>query len=139
MRMSMRLPILGVLSLGTAVPVFAHAQTASVSEVAGLFNIMAGFMFVAAFSVFVGGIITYFVHFGNQERLEGIKLMEWGVAILFVLVVLLGVAQFFQRHEAATNVITAAIVIIAVVAVAFMILTEPSASEKPGPRPPSGT
>jgi len=121
-------------------PVCAYAQTetTSVSEVAGLFNIMAGFMFVAAFAVFAGGVITYFVHFGNQERLEGIALMEWGVAILFVLVVLLGAAQFFQRHEGITNVITAAIVIIAVVAVAFMFLAEPSAPEKPGPRPPPG-
>ncbi|MBI5003636.1 hypothetical protein HZC00_00905 [Candidatus Kaiserbacteria bacterium] len=119
------------------VPYMANAQTASVSEVVGLFNIIVGFMFVAAVTIFVGGIIAYAVDFGNQERLIGVHLMEWGVAILFVLVVFLGVVQFLQSHQGVTNIIVAMIVIVAVVAIVLMVLTEapPPPKKEGSPRP----
>lgn len=102
----------------------------SISEIIGLFNIVVGFMFVGAFTSFAGGIISYFVDFGNAERIGGIKLMEWGVAILFVLVVLLGAAQFFQSHTGATNVIAVIIVLILVAWVVLDLITTPSPPPK---------
>ncbi|MBM3261239.1 hypothetical protein FJY93_02365, partial [Candidatus Kaiserbacteria bacterium] len=82
------------------VPHAVAAEVSTISETIGLLNILTGFMFVAAITIFVGGIISYWIDFGNSERIKGIKLMEWGVAILFVLVVFLGVVQFFQGHQA---------------------------------------
>lgn len=115
-----RLLTLGFIS-AIVLPGLAHAQT--VSEVIGLFNIVTGIIFVCAFTTFGGGLISYGVNFGNAERIQGIKLMEWGVAILFVLVVLLGIAQFLQGHGGATNVIAALVVIAVVVGGAISILT----------------
>ncbi len=92
-------PYLLAFILMGALPYAVSAQEVNVSTIAGLFNILSGFMFVAAVSTFVGGIISYMVDFGNHERLKGIALMEWGVAILFTLVVFLGIVQFIQSHQ----------------------------------------
>lgn len=121
--------LIALIAIG-ALPDTAAAQTTSVSTVAGLFNIMAGFMFVAAVSTFVGGIISYMVDFGNHERLKGIALMEWGVAILFTLVVLLGIVQFIQNHQGTANVIVATAVIIGVILIVFTVLMEAPPPEK---------
>jgi len=121
----------GLLALGTLLPLTASAQATSISEVIGLFNILTGFMFVISFTLFVGGIISYMVDFGNLERLKGIQLMEWSVAILFVLVVFLGAAQFLQGNRGLTNIIAAGIVVLALLYVIITSLAaEPAKPEK---------
>lgn len=124
-----------LLILGMMAPVEASAQTTSVSEVVGLFNIVVGFMFSAAFVTFLGGFVSYLVHFGNQERAVGVKTMEWGVSILFVLVILLGGAQFFQGHQGVTNVIAALVVMIGVAWVLFTVMTEKTEPPKEEKKP----
>lgn len=121
------LPILGMIGV---FPYIVSAEAVTVPGIVGLFNIIAGFMFVASIATFVGGIISYMVDFGNQERLKGIHLMEWGVAILFVLVVLLGAVQFVQSHQGTANVIVATIVIIGAAAIVLMVLTDSPPPEK---------
>lgn len=122
---------LSVFLLVGVIPYVANAQEeVTVSTIAGLFNILTGLMFVAAVSTFVGGIISYMVDFGNHERLKGIMLMEWGVAILFTLVVLLGIVQFIQSHQGTANVIVATAIIIGVVLIVFTVLMEPSPPPK---------
>ncbi|MBI2030601.1 hypothetical protein HYT05_03195 [Candidatus Kaiserbacteria bacterium] len=123
-------PYLSALIMVGAMPYAASAQEVTVSTIAGLFNILAGFMFVAAVSTFVGGIISYMVDFGNHERSKGIALMEWGVAILFTLVVLLGIVQFIQSHQGTANVIVATAIIIGVVLIVFTIVMEAPPPEK---------
>ena len=53
-------------------------------------------MIVPAFLFFIGGFIQYLVLLGTERRIEGLKLMHWGVMILFVLVVLLGIINALQ-------------------------------------------
>lgn len=113
----------------------------SAAEIIGLLNIVFGVMFVVACTMFIGGLVSFFVDFGNQERAKGITLMEWGVATLFVLVVLVGGVQYLQRNQSATNVITASIVVIGLAWVAFTVATEKVAPAKPdvgGAKPGSG-
>ncbi len=76
------------------IPGVAAAQT--FSTFLGLFNICAGLMVVAAFLTFAGGFIQYLVLLGTERRMEGLKLMFWGITILFVLVVLLGIINILQ-------------------------------------------
>ena len=56
--------------------------------------------------------MLWYVRLGTWPtyRDEAIAFMQWGVAILFVLVVLLGVAQFVQTHMAASMVAIGAVV-----------------------------
>ena len=65
----------------------------------GLFNIFVGLMIVASILIFGAGLITWMVRIGTIARVEGIRVMEWGVVILFVLLVLLAIVQFFQRNS----------------------------------------
>jgi cytochrome c oxidase subunit IV len=119
-----------LIAATVVLPFAASAEVVNISEVTGLFNILVGFMFVAAVSTFVGGIISYMVDFGNHERLKGIGLMEWGVAILFTLVVLLGIVQFIQSHQGTANVIVATAIIIGTILIVFTVLMESSPPEK---------
>lgn len=82
------------------------------STVTALFNIVVGLMLVAAFLAMVGGLMQWYVRLGTWPtyRDDSIKIMEWGVAILFVLVVLLGVAQYVQTHMAVSMMALGAVV-----------------------------
>jgi hypothetical protein len=62
----------------------------------GFFNVCAGLMFVAAFLTFIGGFIRYLVVLGTERRNSGLATMYWGITILFVLVVLLGIVNTLQ-------------------------------------------
>lgn len=82
------------------------------STVTALFNIVVGLMLVAAFLAMAGGLMMWYVRLGTWPtyRDEAIGVMQWGVAILFVLVVLLGVAQYVQTHMAISMMALGAVV-----------------------------
>jgi len=101
--MSMRSLTAAFASFVVLVPSLAFAQTLSV--VAGVFNILAGLMLVAAFLLFFGGLVGWFVRRGVYPgyRDDMIRVMHWAVAVLFVLVVLLAVIRFVQVYQAAAT------------------------------------
>lgn len=94
-----------------------------ISTVVGLFNIVVGLMVVAAFLMMGGGLALWYVRLGlfPSYRDEAIKMMQWGVAILFVLVILLWVAQFVQTHKALATMLVIAVV---AAAVAYFVVTQ---------------
>src|SRR3989338_2431657 len=81
-----------------ATPLVASAQT--FSRVLGVFNVFVGLMLTAALLTYATGFIVWVIRLGTwpSYRTEAIKIMEWSVVILFVLVVLLAIVQFFQYH-----------------------------------------
>lgn len=85
-------------------------------QIAEIFNIFVGLMLAAAILVFLGGLGGYFAQLGTWPsfRDRSIKTMEWGVAILFVLVILLGTVQYFQQYPKITGAILALIIILVV-------------------------
>ncbi len=93
------------------------------STIVGLFNIIVGLMLVAAILVMGGGLALWYVRLGPSPsyRDEAIHAMEWAVAILFVLVVLLYIAQFVQTHMALTMMLIAVTV---AAAIAYFVATE---------------
>ena len=56
--------------------------------------------------------------------------MEWAVAVLFILVVLLAIAQFIQNHTAVASTVLGFIIVGLVAWLLFTILTAEGASEK---------
>ena len=84
-------------------PVITHAQANGLSLFAGLFNIFVGLMLVAAVLLFFGGLIGWYLRRGPNpsNRDEMIRILQWSVAILFVLVVMLGAIRFVQTYQAA--------------------------------------
>ena len=47
-----------------------------------------GFFAAASFGLLVGGYILYLVRMGTEARDAGIEFMEWGVTMLFVVLIL---------------------------------------------------
>ena len=62
----------------------------------GFFNIVSGVMMVAGLLLFFGGFLRYLVVLGTERRNLGLVLMTWGLAVLFVLAVLLGIINTLQ-------------------------------------------
>jgi hypothetical protein len=90
----------------------ASATGVSGGDIFGLFNIFIGVMLVAAILAYVTGLIVWIVRLGTIARVEGIHIMEWGVVILFVLVVLLAIVQYFTSHPQAVTMLIAGIIAI---------------------------
>ena len=109
-------------------PGIAAAQT--FSTFLGLFNICAGLMVVAAFLTFAGGFIQYLVVLGTEKRKEGLSYMMWGVNILFVLVVMLGIINILQGP------ISFIIGIVVILFLCFVVVLSISKSKGSG-HPPS--
>ena len=111
-------------------PGIASAQT--LSSVAGVFNIFVGLMLVAAFLLFFGGLVVWFMRLGTWPtyRDEAIRYMEWAVAILFMLVVLLAIEQFVQDHTAVASTVLGFIIVGLVAWVVFTVATAESPSEE---------
>jgi hypothetical protein len=88
-------------------------------QVFGLLNIFVGLFLVASFLLFGGGFIVWLARLGTIHREEGVKFMEWGVVVLFVLVVLLGLVRLIERY---TTVVAYVVGIIVLVIIALFVL-----------------
>ena len=103
-----------------------------------LLNIFAGLLLTAALLTYGLGFVMWITRLGSwpSYRTEGIKVIEWSTAILFVLVVMLMITNFFRDHSSLATYITAAIVVFIVLAVIISIATAPSEEKKPAKAPP---
>ena len=114
---------------------FASSTTDFLSEVAGLFYIVVGIVLVASILMMLAGLLAWFRGLGtsgNVYRDRAIKIMQWGVATLFTLVLILGVVEFVQTHTSATlYVIGVAIIILVLWGLANMPEEKKTDDKKP--------
>lgn len=103
-------------------------------HIAELFNIFVGLMLTVAILTFASGLASYFPRIGTWPsfRDDSIKTLEWGVVVLFVLVVILGVVQHFQKHPKITTAILAGVIIVYVSVFIVRTLSASSGDEKGG-------
>lgn len=120
------LPLLAAL-----IPGVASAQ-ASFTQAVGLFNVFVGLMLTAALLSYGIGFVVWLCRLGTwpSYRTEAIKVMEWSVVILFVLVVLLAIVQFFQYHPREAGVVVSAIVAILILWVVVYMVMQSGGGEK---------
>ena len=104
-------------------------------QVAGVFNLFVGLFLVAIVLTFGSGVFVYFVRLDTwpSHRDTAIEVMEWGLAMLFILIVILGLVQFFQRHS---GIALSILAFLLVVVVAFFILRAAAQSSKKEKKPP---
>ena len=133
-----------IMSLqGLAVAVALLPGTASAMTLVqffGFLNIFVGLFLTLALILYGAAVIIYVTRFGCPNRMESLDLIEWALTILFVLIVVLGVVQYFQSHPANMMYIIGAIVFLLIVG---LIIYAYSGGEKkpagpPGPPPPPG-
>ncbi len=102
LRISLRLfPFLLGLTPALA---FASGQTDLISQIAGLFYIVVGLGLVASFLLMGTRILLWIIRLGTEHnhRDQAIHIMEWSVATLFTVILILGVVEFVQTHTSAT-------------------------------------
>ncbi|MDR3571559.1 MAG: hypothetical protein P4L81_05215 [Candidatus Pacebacteria bacterium] len=83
---------------------FASTETDLIAQIAGLFYVVVGLALVAAFLQMGAGLMMWVVRLGtdNSPRDVAIHRMEYAVATLFTLVLVLGVVEFIQTHLSQT-------------------------------------
>lgn len=103
-------------------------------QVVGLFHIAVGLiltftvlLFITAFSVYVARFNTW-----PSYRDHMIRVLEWAVVMLFVLLVVLSIVNAIQHHGEVTLPIIAFLIIVAVIFIAIRVFTAP---KKPPARP----
>src|SRR3989344_7657751 len=112
----------GLFALAVVTPTPAEALT--FVSAAELFNIFVGLMLTAALLMFFGGLWVYFSRLGTwpSHRDTAIKIMEWGVGILFVLIIILAIVQFSQKYPRIASMIVGGIVLLVVLYFAFTVM-----------------
>jgi len=102
----------------------------TVNDILSLFNVFVGVMLTLAILLFIGGVIVWYALLGLVIRDIGIRLMEWGVVVLFVLTVLLAVIQFFVGNPAATAATVAVVVALLIGFAVVQIIKDQGNGEK---------
>ena len=101
-----------------------------VSQVLGMFNVVVGLMLVSSILLFGMGFGTWMVRLGRKDRDEGIDNMGKGLTVLFVLIVLLTIVQFFQKHTDAALYVIAFVFFIIIAAIVITIIRTPAKEEE---------
>lgn len=89
-----------ILSLGAALwafPAIAMAQV--VTQVVNLVNLFAGILVASSIVFFIGGFILYLSRLGRPYRDVGLNIMQWGVTMLFIAVVVVGLLRMYSQHH----------------------------------------
>ena len=125
-----------------AVALFPGSASAlTLVQFLGLFHLFVGLFLAATLLVFASGVFVYFARLGTwpTHRDTAIEVMEWAIAMLFVLIVILGLVQFFQRYPGIALPIFAVVIIVAVLFFILRAAARSSAKKKkeakPGPPP----
>lgn len=108
--------IFTIASLAVLAPSLAFASTTTdlVSQIAGLLYIIVGLALTVSVLMMVGGIIMWILRLGTSPtyRDGAIRLMEWSIATLFTLVLVLGVVEFIQTHTSLTLYILSIVILL---------------------------
>lgn len=113
----------------------APASAMTLVQALSVFHLFVGVYLVATLMVFAIGIGVYVARFNTwpSHRDTAIYVMEWGVAMLFVLIALLGIVQFFERHPT----IALRILAFALIVVVLYYVLRAAATSKPKKKAPA--
>lgn len=111
-------------------PFSVSAQT--LFQVAGILNIFVGLLVVAAFVAFGTGLVYYLAHLELEKRIHGIYIMEWGVSIVFVLIVLLAIVKFVREYTAVVLGIISVVVFLLLIIAGIHAVSSGHKKEKKG-------
>ncbi len=94
----MPLPILfGLIAVDTT----AGSSALSLGSLAAFFNVTIGVLLVATILVFAVGFTLWVTRFNTwpSYRDETIQIMEWGIAMLFMLIILVALVRFVEEKS----------------------------------------
>lgn len=122
MRIASRTFLLLTPALVALLPYAASAQNV-LQKTTGLFNLVVGIMLSVALLLYGGAFVLWVarLHSWPTYRTTATRIMEWSVVILFVLIVLLYISQFFRDHPYAASYLIALIVIYIVIRIILAV------------------
>lgn len=123
------LPLLAALLL----PESALALT--LPQAVGFFHVAVGLIITGIVLLFVTGFCVYVARFNTwpTHRDAAIRVLEWAVVMLFVLVVVLAIVNAIQHHGNIVLPILAFLILIVVAIFAFRVFAA-AAKKPPAPR-----
>lgn len=119
-----------VLALPTSTSALSFTQTV------GLFHVAVGLLLTATLGMFATGVVLWLSRFNTwpSHRDYAIRVLEWAIAMLFMLIILIALVNFFQNHSEIALPIFAFVVIVAVAIIVIRVAIQPP--KKPAPPPP---
>jgi len=132
--------ILGLLAIFTP----GSASALTLVQVVGLFYVAVGLLVSFTLGIFVVGVCIWIARFNTwpSHRESAIRILEWAVSMLFVLILLVALVYFIQRHSAIALSVLAFIAVVAVLALIASVAAgakkkKPAAGARGAP-PPGG-
>ena len=116
------------------------AAALSLSQVVGLFHIVVGLLLTFTLGIFAAGVGIYFARLNTwpSYRDMSIKVMIWGVTMLFILILFVALVQFIQRHTAIALSIIGVIAILGVLLLIATVMKPKSGGGGEGAEKPAG-
>lgn len=125
-----------LLSLGALATLVLPGSASALTfpQVVGLFHIAVGLILTGIILIFVTGFAVYVARLNTwpSYRDNAIRVLEWAVVMLLVLIIVLSIVNAIQHHGAIALPIISFIIIIVV---GFFIVRFVAMSKKPPARP----
>src|SRR3989344_1974550 len=111
------------------------ASALTLVQISGLFYVSVGILLAFTLGIFVVGIGIWIARFNTwpSHRETAIRILEWAVSMLFVLILLIALVCFIQRHS---TIALSILGFIAIIAVLVLIASVAAGAKKK--KPPAG-
>lgn len=122
----------------SAIPLYGLAAAPSAAggltlfQVLGFLDIVIGLFVAASIVIFAAALIVYFVRLGQINREEMFPYMEFSIATLFVISVVLGLIRFFREYTDVMLYILGAIAAVLIAALILWLLATTPKKEEGG-------
>jgi cytochrome bd-type quinol oxidase subunit 2 len=108
--------IFGLQAFSAATLLLPSAASAmTLVQFFGFLNVLVGLFLTLALILYGAAVIVYFTRYGTPHRMESLTLVEAALSILLILIVVLGIVQYFQAHPGNMVYILGTIVFVLVV------------------------
>ena len=111
----------------------SSALALSLSKAFGYLDIFVGLFLTASIIMFAGALLVYFTRYGTPRRADAFPFMEGAIAIVFVLIVLLALVHYFQKHTNAALYVLGVILFILLAKLLMSVIGSKKAKAPAGP------
>ncbi|MBI2610780.1 hypothetical protein HYW60_02500 [Candidatus Kaiserbacteria bacterium] len=127
--------IVGTCTVATLFLAPGNVDALTLPQVVGFFHIVVGLVLTGIVLIFVAGFSIYVARFNTwpSYRDAAIRVLEWAIVMLFVLIVVLSIVNAIQHHGSVALPIIAFLII---AVVAFFIIRLIATSKKKPPASP---
>ena len=122
--------LVGLEALAVALTLLPGSVSAlSLVQTLGFLDIFIGLFLTLSMVLFVAGLVIYFTRYGTVHRADAFKYTQWAIALLFVIIVVLGLVHGFQLHPVVLRYVVGVILFLIIIGILMHLLSS-SGGEK---------